>query len=121
MLIILSQSSRDRSQAIVAQVESQKTAISFRRPIRVKNIDIIPGQEVKKGQVLLEVERPDLILDMEKRLNEQQSLLSDRKKLELDYKSTLNLLMIETDQKVVRLEADILQLKNEMEINSLCN
>lgn len=117
VLIIISQSSRDRSQAIIAQVESQKTAVSFHKPVRVKNIEVISGQEIKKGQVLLEVERPDLILDKEKNFNEKQRLLSDRRKLELDYKSTLNLLMIETDQKVVRLEADMVQLKNEMEMN----
>jgi len=117
LLIIISQSSRDRSQAIIAQVESQKTAISFHKPIRVKNINVIPGQEIKKGQVLLEVERPDLILDKEKNSNEKQRLLSNRRKLELDYNSMLNLLMIERDQKVVRLETDMVQLKNEMEMN----
>ena len=49
-LVILSLSYRDRAHAIVAQVESQKTAISFQKPVRIKKIYVVPGQEIKDGQ-----------------------------------------------------------------------
>lgn len=118
-LIILSLSYHDRSQAIVAQVESQKTAISFQKPVRIKKIHVVPGQEIKIGQLLLEIERPDLVLDMDKLINQKNAVISKQSKSIQDFNSRIRLLEIETANKITRLDAEAEELTARMEINNL--
>ena len=116
LLIIFSVSSKKRSNAIIASVESQKTAISFHKPVKVTAIHVSAGQHVNKGPLLLEVERPDLIMEQAELLNDQQLIVSERNRLLSDYKSRVNLLEIEIKGKIQRLEADINSLTAEIEI-----
>lgn len=118
-LVILSLSYRDRAQAIVAQVESQKTAISFQKPVRIKKIYVVPGQEIKDGQLLLEIERPDLVLDMDKLINQKNAVISKQSKSIQDFNSRIQLLEIETTNKITRLEAEVEELTAQMEMNNL--
>ena len=37
---------------MVAQVENQVTVVSYQKPVRIKAIYVVPGQEVKKGDKL---------------------------------------------------------------------
>ena len=66
--------------AIVAEVDTQKTAISFHKPVRIKSIHVTPGQHVKVGELPLEAERPDLLYDIEKVENEKDLLVASRSK-----------------------------------------
>ena len=113
----MSLDSIERSDAIIAQVESQKTAISFGKPILVKAIHVSAGQHVKKGQLLIEVDRPDLIMERTKLLNEKQLIISEKDKLISDLTSRSNLLAIEMSGKIQRLNADINQLETEIRLN----
>ena len=116
-LMVFSFYSIERSDAIVAQVESQKTAISFQKPILVKAIHVSAGQHVTKGQLLVEVERPDLVMERTKLVNEEQLILSEKNKLNSDQESKVRLLEIEMSGKIQRLQVDISQLENEIRLN----
>ena len=99
----------------MAQVESQKTAISFRKPVQVKAIHVNAGQHVTKGQLLLEVERPDLKLDQARLVNEKQLAISDKNRLLSDYQSRVKLLDIEMTGKLQRLQTEIDRLQTEID------
>lgn len=71
ILIVYSLNFKGGNDAMVAQVESQVTAISFQKPILVRQIYVSPGQVVDSGDLLIEVERPNLALNLEKKISEQ--------------------------------------------------
>lgn len=115
VLVLLSFKSKPRSEAVVAQVESQRTAVSFHRPVRVKKIHVIPGQDIEEGQLLIEVERPDLVLDEEKRVNEMDMINAEIRKKEVDRQSKIGLLEVETRSKISQLQSEIDLLTAEIE------
>ena len=116
LLIYFAFTSQKRTNAIVASVESQKTAISFQKAVQIKAIHVNEGQQIKEGQLLLEVERPDLIMDRTKIDNDRKLEISKKNKLESDYNSKLKLLDIEIQGKVQRLESEIAQLEAEIKL-----
>ncbi len=62
LLSLVSYLFRDSREAMIAIVDAQVTAISFEEPVVVSEIQVVAGQKVKKGQVLLNVENPQLAL-----------------------------------------------------------
>lgn len=46
----------------LGMVDSKETTIAFEEPVVVKKVFVLPGQIVKKGQPLVEVEQPELNL-----------------------------------------------------------
>jgi multidrug efflux pump subunit AcrA (membrane-fusion protein) len=117
VLLVLSLFSFERTDAIIAVVESQKTAISFRKPVKIKTIHVSAGQYVQKGDTLVTVERPDLILEQAKFESETQILLSKKSRLLSEHKSEVNLLSIEKTGKLQRIDAEINRLKAELQFN----
>ncbi len=79
LLCILGINYRDKTKAMVAQVENQVTVISFQKPIRIIEIFVVPGQEVHIGDKLF--------------IGESQTLMSDifeKKTLLTKYKGQFN-------------------------------
>lgn len=118
VLLVFALSSSQRSDAIMANVESQKTAISFQKPVKIKALKVSEGQKVHTGQILLEVERPDLLLDRDKLENEKQRELSKKQKVLTDYQSKIKLLDIEIGGKIERLQSEVEQLEAELDYES---
>ena len=69
---------KKQSDAIVAQVEPQRLAISFQKAVKIKSIHVIPGEDVKKGDLLVEVVRPDLMYDIDKATNDLNTYLQEK-------------------------------------------
>ncbi|HLF34909.1 MAG TPA: HlyD family efflux transporter periplasmic adaptor subunit [Cyclobacteriaceae bacterium] len=109
---------KSEADAIVAEVDPQKIAISYERAVRIKNILVIPGQDVMKGDTLLEVERPDLLFDIEKAENELQGLLLDRKRSNEEFNNRILSTRIEQQAALFELENEITVLKNHMAANT---
>lgn len=59
--------------------DSKETTIAFETPVIVKRIFVIPGQMVKKGQPLIEVEPVEVNLKLMEVQTELDSLTSERK------------------------------------------
>ena len=70
VLLLFSLVFRETNTAIVAQVEPMKKAVSYHKAVKIIEIYVIAGQTVKPGDILVKVERPDLLLDVEKKNNE---------------------------------------------------
>ncbi|MFT4835093.1 MAG: multidrug resistance efflux pump, partial [Flavobacteriaceae bacterium] len=113
-LAIISLRYKSRTEALVAVVTSQEVSISFKSPVVVSNIFVIPGQEVNQGDTLLIVSRPDLELDIEQKLNEIESLQSNIIQAEHDFLSRIELLKLERDSKINRLTAELNTIKTEL-------
>ena len=111
VLLLFSVVFKDTNTAIVAQVEPMKHAISYHKAVRVEELYVIPGQTVKPGDVLVKVERPDLVLDEEKKLNEIKRLEISQSLSESKFVSKKQQLAMEKDSKLRRINVEIDQLK----------
>lgn len=108
---------REKSTAIVAQVEPMKKAISYHRAVKIDEIFVIPGQTVKPGDMLVKVERPDLVLDAERKNNDLQRLnidhlLKEKKLIDRTYRAK-----VDKDAQIRKIDAEIAQLKVAVENN----
>jgi multidrug resistance efflux pump len=110
LLIVLAFSFRRQSDQIVAQVEPQKIGISFHKPVRIKTIHVMPGQQVKPGDLLVEVERPDLLLELEERETTLRNLENELAALDVEFKA---------DDRKNQLDHQSLSRKYELEIEQL--
>ncbi len=117
ILLLISYVFRDSRNTVMAVVEPQRIAVSFLKPVEVKEIFVIPGQDVGPGDKLIRVERPDLVLDLVKKENDIKSLTAEKKWAIEDVNKKLQVLEIETTTKRTKLDADIGRLKAVLEGN----
>ena len=110
-LIAVSSTFRNKEEAMVAVVESQVTAVTFQRPVIMEDIKVVPGQEVRKGDTLLRVIRPDLTLDIEKKENELQRLQAEMGEERRAFAGRRALLQLEKEAKIKRLQLDKAELE----------
>lgn len=110
-LLLFSLVFKDTNKAIVAQVEPMKKAISYHKAVKIMEVYVIPGQMVKPGDMLVKVERPDLVLDVEKKTNEIERLDVEKTLAESKYSGKRQLLQVEKDAKLRKIEDEIEQLK----------
>lgn len=82
----------------VGVTDSKEVNINSKHAVVIKSINVIPGQPVKKGQLLVELEREDL----RQQINEVSHNLEElRAEYKLNSDLTLNLKSIKTRQKIV--------------------
>lgn len=114
VLSVISFQYRSRTEALVAVVESQVTAVSYHKPVTIMDINVISGQEIQKGDTLLVVSRPDLDLDIERKTNELGDKHSDKSRSQQNHSSKIELLSLERDGKINRLTAELNELEAKM-------
>ncbi len=117
LLLLFSMVFTDSNKAIVAQVEPMKKAVSYHKAVRVLEIFVFPGQKVEPGDLLVKVERPDLILDRDRKNNELERLLIEKNIAEQKYAVKQKSLELGKDQELQKLRAEIDQLKVIVENN----
>ena len=89
---------------MVAQVENQVTVISYQKPIRIKAIYVVPGQEVKKGDKLFVAESTNLEADIYQKNSELSSLNIQEVGLNNHYQLEQEILKSETSFKILAME-----------------
>lgn len=110
-LLIISLHYKRQSDAIVAQVEPEKVAISFQKPVKIKSIYVMPGQEVKAGELLMELERPDLLYDLDILTNQRSALLQEKMLFLDNINSQIQLAKLERLSETKEIDEDINLLK----------
>jgi multidrug resistance efflux pump len=110
-LLIISLHYKRQSDAIVAQVEPQKVAISFQKPVKIKAIYVMPGQEVKEGELLMELERPDLLYDLDIVTNQMSSVLQEKMMFLDNINAQIQLAKLENLSETKEIEEEINLLK----------
>lgn len=118
-LLVLSLNTKERSFAVVAEVEAQKTAISYNKPVRVKKLHVKPGQHVALGDLLIEVERPDLDFDIEKIKNKQSQIVTLFEKLHLDHGSGQQLANLKYRLEISRIDGQIAEIESKIAADSI--
>ena len=108
---------RDTNTAIVAQVEPMKNAISYHKAVRIHEIFVIPGQMVNPGDMLVRVERPDLVLDVEKKNNEMSRLRIEESLNEAKHINKIRQLKVSSESRIRKMDGEIGQLKMIIENN----
>lgn len=116
VLIFASTHYKSGGDAMVAQVESQVMAISYQKPVLIKNIYVSPGQVVDSGDILIEVERPDLSLDLDKKLSEKNRIERRIDEATIHHNNSLKILQADYDRKVNVLISDKEEFEYELRI-----
>jgi HlyD family secretion protein len=101
---------------MVAQVENQVTVISYQKPIRIKAIYVVPGQEVKKGDKLFIAESTNLEADIYQKNSELNSLNVQEVGLNNNYQLEQDILRSETSFEIMRMKNEISELMLEKRI-----
>lgn len=114
LLGVISFRYKSRTEALMAVVESQVTAVSFQKPVVIDYVRVIPGQEIRKGDTLVVVSRPDLKLDLERKSNELERMISNLERIAKNHDSKIELLSLERDGKINRLVAEKSELQTEL-------
>jgi len=117
VIILASMFYKKQSDAIVAQVDPQRIAISFQKPVKIKTIHVIPGQDVKKGDLLVEVVRPDLMYDIDKATNDLNTYLQEKNMFITNMNHEIRLNRLEKISEMEGIDEDIYQLKNQYDQN----
>jgi multidrug resistance efflux pump len=117
VLLLASMFYKTQSDAIVAQVDPQKIAISFQKPVKIKSIHVIPGQDVKKGDLLAEVVRPDLMYDVDKATNDLNTFLQEKDMFITNINYQIQMNRLEKLSEIERIDEDIFQLRTQYEQN----
>jgi multidrug resistance efflux pump len=107
---------KDKTKAMVAQVENQVTVISYQKPIRIKAIYVVPGQEVKKGDKLFVAESTNLEADIYQKSSELNSLNIQETGLNKHYQLEQDILKSETSFKILAMENELNELMLEKRI-----
>ncbi len=107
--------SSEDSDAILAEVEPRSYAVSFEKNVRVKELFVVAGEQVKKGDPLIKVERPDLLIEKENKLNKLALLKANLGKRNLQKENKLYLNDLEFDIKLKQLENKIQETKTSLE------
>jgi multidrug resistance efflux pump len=103
--------------AIVAQVDPQRVAISYQKGVKLQSIRVIPGQDVKKGDTLLIVERPDLELDIDQSENKLNGLKISRQKTVEEYNNKILSNDLDKQAKLFDLDQQINLVSNRISSN----
>ncbi len=118
ILIVYSMNFKGGNDAMVAQVESQVTAISFQKPILVRQIYVSPGQVVDSGDLLLEVERPNLALNLEKKISEKLHIENRISQASDRYTNSLKILQADITRKTNVLTSEKNKLEYELSVEN---
>lgn len=116
VLLFYSLNYQGGEEAMLAQVESEVMAVSYQKAVLVKNIYVTPGQVVDSGDLLIKVERPDLELDLDKKITEKNH--TEKRIVEADeiYRNALNLLTTEYKRKKTLLLSEKDELEYELKL-----
>ena len=98
---------RDSREAMIAIVDAQVTAVSFEDPVVVSEIHVVAGQKVKKGQILLHVENPQLVLKISRYRSEIDMLIQELEAENTERQSKEMLLRSKQAHELAKEEGDL--------------
>ena len=85
ILVVISFRFKDRTKAMVAQVQTNVTVVSYDNPVRIKKLYVTPGQRVDSGEVLLEVDLPGIMAEITSLETEKYQLEFEKEKVVENY------------------------------------
>lgn len=118
LLVVLSMISKNEVSAMVARVESRVLTVSYQNPVKVEKIHVMPGQKIKKGQVLVEVTSPKIELDIEQKQNELTQLSLEAKSVKEELDGKISQFEVEYSAKIEEEQSALELIKAELSARS---
>ena len=115
VVIFLANNFTKETDAITAQVEPQRIAISYQKPVRINALHVVPGQDVVEGDLLLEVDRPDLIYEIEKLEGDISRARLEKSDRVRQHLAELQILDTEKRQSLEKAELEITELQTRQD------
>ena len=97
--------------------ENYEQAVRFQEPVEITKVEVIEGQLVEKGQVLLRAKRSDLLAQQAQLLNQKDELSAKQKQNSETLRAEIKVLEAKRSVELARLDAQIqrLQLKRQQD------
>lgn len=111
ILIGFSLTYTDRTDALVALVESEKIAVSYDKPVVIERVHVKAGQQIAAGDILVEVSRANLQLDIDRLDQEKRAYTLEMIRYETEIQSKKSELKLEMERRIY----DLAQEKVELE------
>lgn len=100
----------DSRDAMIAQVTPEVVAVSFQKGVKISHIHVIPGQDVRKGDTLITVERPQIALEVNRISTEMELIDASIVGIKSQVINEIRILEIEHQLTIEKLQASLNQL-----------
>src|SRR5689334_6908515 len=117
MLFISSRYFKGSSGSTVGITYAKEYKISSEKSALVKGVHVVSGEQVKAGQLLIELTSTELEMDIEKLTNKLAVLKSEQQDKSKLVQSEIDYERAQTNIKLEEIDADLAQLKSEMKLN----
>ena len=117
MLFISSRYFKGSSDSTVGITYSKEYKISCEKSAFVKSIHVVPGQQIKAGELLVELQSSGLEIEIEKLTNHIVVLKSDQIEKSKLVQYEIELITAQNSIALEEIESEIAQLKSEININ----
>lgn len=117
MLYINSRYFRGNSSSHVGITFSKNYNITSERSGIIKEINVVPGEEVKAGDLLVKMENRTLEIDISKLSNRIRALKNEKKEKASLLQSRIEYLKAESGIRIEELESEIKQISSELQLN----
>lgn len=117
MLVVTFQYFRGSANSNIGITQAREYRISSEKPGVIKGIYVSPGQEVKAGELLVEVENPSLEIELVKLTSQIDALKKEREEKATLVKSKIAYMKAEAGIRNKDLESEIEQIISEVELN----
>lgn len=97
--------------------DTREIIINTERAVEVKNIQVVSGQEIKKGNLLIELDRPELTMEINTLSHELEELRATHRVNTEGLRSQADALKAEKAAKISEIDYHIKQLKAQYAIN----
>jgi multidrug resistance efflux pump len=98
-------------------VETHEQTVSFQHPVELKKIHVVTGQHIKKGDLIVEVLRPDLVEEIAIIDHKIEELAAKKSLTRAKTTTELESLSAERDSKMVEFDYQIQELENLYRLN----
>lgn len=117
MLFLTVKYFRGAGHASVGVTSSRVYKISAEKAAYVKNVPVVPGQEIKAGELLVELSSSELEMSLEKLAHKMDVLRSDQLEKAKLADSKIALIRAESGIKVEELNTDIAESETDLNLN----
>lgn len=117
MLFVSSRYFRGSGDSSVGLAQSKAHTINSEKPSLVKAVPVVPGQQVKAGDLLIELSNQELDIELDKLENRIGLLRSEQLEKAKLADSEIAFIKAESGISIEELESDITEIKSELKLN----
>lgn len=117
MLMISVRYFKGSGTASIGIAQTKEYKINSEKPALVKSVQVVPGRQVKEGDLLIELTSPELEMDIAKLANRIVVLKSERAEKAKLTNSKISYIKAQNNIVLEELDAEILQTTGELEMN----